>query len=165
MGTFRATPCKVPWGIEHIEMSGPTSSTSSTSRFDLCEFAHAAHYECAICRIKSSWRDNPVTLARDLKNVDRLAYAHLPVCIAKTHSSLSDNPKLRGRPKDGGARQRILAWLIRLFTRRKRFEVVDLNRQGKVNTKYVTTDRFRLPAFTVLLHGNDESITASATCR
>jgi len=24
----------------------------------------------------------------------------LPVCIAKTHRSLSDNPKLLGRPKD-----------------------------------------------------------------
>ena len=25
---------------------------------------------------------------------------HLPVCIAKTQKSLSDNPKLLGRPKD-----------------------------------------------------------------
>ena len=40
------------------------------------------------------------TAVRDLKEIDHLGYADLPVCIAKTHSSLSDNPKLRGRPKD-----------------------------------------------------------------
>ena len=27
------------------------------------------------------------------------ATAHLPICMAKTQDSLSDNPKLRGRPK------------------------------------------------------------------
>jgi len=35
-----------------------------------------------------------------LKEISRLEYDNLPVCIAKTHSSLSDDPKLRGRPKD-----------------------------------------------------------------
>ncbi len=35
---------------------------------------------------------------RDLADVERLGYAGLPVCIAKTQSSLSDDPKLRGRP-------------------------------------------------------------------
>ena len=34
------------------------------------------------------------------KEIDRLGYSDLLVCIAKTHSSLSDDPKLRGRPKD-----------------------------------------------------------------
>jgi formate--tetrahydrofolate ligase len=34
----------------------------------------------------------------DLADVERLGYAGLPVCIAKTHSSLSDDPRLRGRP-------------------------------------------------------------------
>jgi formate--tetrahydrofolate ligase len=38
--------------------------------------------------------------SRDLTLVDRLGYARLPVCIAKTQSSLSDDPKLRGRPRD-----------------------------------------------------------------
>jgi formate--tetrahydrofolate ligase len=38
--------------------------------------------------------------ARDLKDIDRLGYSNLPVCVAKTHSSLSDDPKLRGRPRD-----------------------------------------------------------------
>jgi formate--tetrahydrofolate ligase len=37
---------------------------------------------------------------RDLKTIAKLGYEKLPVCIAKTQSSLSDNPKLLGRPKD-----------------------------------------------------------------
>ncbi len=36
----------------------------------------------------------------DLRKIDRLGLNHLPVCIAKTQKSLSDNPKLLGRPKD-----------------------------------------------------------------
>ncbi|MCB9230868.1 MAG: formate--tetrahydrofolate ligase [Bacteroidia bacterium] len=35
---------------------------------------------------------------RDLKRVERLNLSHLPVCMAKTQSSFSDNPKLIGRP-------------------------------------------------------------------
>ena len=35
----------------------------------------------------------------DLKKIDRLGIAHLPVCIAKTQNSLSDNTKLLGRPE------------------------------------------------------------------
>ena len=38
--------------------------------------------------------------ARDLRRVEELGYANLPVCIAKTQSSLSDDPRLRGRPRD-----------------------------------------------------------------
>jgi len=37
---------------------------------------------------------------RDLKEIERLGYSDLPVCIAKVPGSLSDNPKLRGRPQD-----------------------------------------------------------------
>ncbi len=40
------------------------------------------------------------TAARDIKEIERLGYAELPICVAKTHSSLSDDPQLRGRPKD-----------------------------------------------------------------
>ena len=36
----------------------------------------------------------------DLKKVMDLGLDKLPVCIAKTQKSLSDNPKLLGRPKD-----------------------------------------------------------------
>ncbi len=35
-----------------------------------------------------------------LKTISDLGLDHLPVCIAKTQKSLSDNPKLLGRPKD-----------------------------------------------------------------
>jgi len=37
---------------------------------------------------------------KDLRRIEKLGYGELPVCIAKTQSSLSDNPKLLGRPKD-----------------------------------------------------------------
>jgi formate--tetrahydrofolate ligase len=36
---------------------------------------------------------------RDLQDIERLGYAALPVCIAKTQSSLSDQPDVRGRPR------------------------------------------------------------------
>jgi len=36
----------------------------------------------------------------DLKRVYELGLDKLPVCIAKTQKSLSDNPELLGRPKD-----------------------------------------------------------------
>ncbi len=36
----------------------------------------------------------------DLRRIGRLELEHLPVCIAKTQKSLSDNAKLIGRPKD-----------------------------------------------------------------
>lgn len=37
---------------------------------------------------------------QDLKKIAGLGLEHLPVCIAKTQKSLSDNPELLGRPKD-----------------------------------------------------------------
>ncbi|GAA4275226.1 formate--tetrahydrofolate ligase [Aquimarina gracilis] len=37
---------------------------------------------------------------KDLKTIASLGLEHLPVCIAKTQKSLSDNPILLGRPKD-----------------------------------------------------------------
>ncbi len=36
---------------------------------------------------------------RDIKKISSLGLSHLPVCIAKTQKSLSDNPRLLGRPK------------------------------------------------------------------
>ena len=35
-----------------------------------------------------------------LRMIKKLGLEQLPVCIAKTQNSLSDNPKLLGRPKD-----------------------------------------------------------------
>jgi len=40
------------------------------------------------------------TAERDLRSIEQLGYAALPVCIAKTQSSLSDDPKQLGRPCD-----------------------------------------------------------------
>ena len=37
--------------------------------------------------------------AAKLSKAARLGYGELPICMAKTQDSLSDNPKLRGRPK------------------------------------------------------------------
>lgn len=37
---------------------------------------------------------------RDLKKISDLGLDHLAICVAKTQKSLSDNPKLLGRPKD-----------------------------------------------------------------
>jgi len=34
-----------------------------------------------------------------LRKAGKLGYAELPICMAKTQDSLSDNPKLRGRPR------------------------------------------------------------------
>jgi len=37
---------------------------------------------------------------KDLKHVEQLGLSHLPICIAKAPSSLSDDPTLHGRPRD-----------------------------------------------------------------
>ncbi len=37
---------------------------------------------------------------RDLREIRRLGYEGLPICIAKTPASLSDDPKRQGRPRD-----------------------------------------------------------------
>jgi len=44
--------------------------------------------------------DYPVRAKRDRAQLEKLGYGDLPVCIAKTQQSLSDNPALLGRPKD-----------------------------------------------------------------
>ncbi|MCC6816618.1 MAG: formate--tetrahydrofolate ligase [Saprospiraceae bacterium] len=36
----------------------------------------------------------------DIKRINTLGLSHLPICVAKTQKSLSDNPELIGRPKD-----------------------------------------------------------------
>jgi formate--tetrahydrofolate ligase len=37
---------------------------------------------------------------KDVKRIERLGLDKLPVCIAKTNRSLSDDPKLLGRPEN-----------------------------------------------------------------
>ena len=40
------------------------------------------------------------TARRQVRNFEGLGWGKLPVCMAKTHLSLSHNPRLRGRPRD-----------------------------------------------------------------
>jgi len=44
--------------------------------------------------------DYQLRAKRDRAHLESLGYGGLPVCIAKTQQSLSDNPELLGRPKD-----------------------------------------------------------------
>ncbi len=44
--------------------------------------------------------DYTATAKQDLKYLKKFGYENLPVCMAKTQKSLSDNPELLGRPKD-----------------------------------------------------------------
>ena len=55
-----------------------------------------------VCRTIYGARDFNFTrqAEKELVEIERLGYADLPICIAKTQNSLSDNPKLRGRPHD-----------------------------------------------------------------
>jgi formate--tetrahydrofolate ligase len=36
----------------------------------------------------------------DLKRIEESGYGNFPICMAKTQTSLSDNPKITGRPRD-----------------------------------------------------------------
>jgi formate--tetrahydrofolate ligase len=38
--------------------------------------------------------------AREIKQLTDLGYGNLPVCMAKTPASLTDDPKIPGRPRD-----------------------------------------------------------------
>ena len=57
---------------------------------------------CAISRAIYGAGDVSFTkdAEKDLKRVEELGLDRLPVCIAKAPSSLSDDPALRGRPRD-----------------------------------------------------------------
>ncbi len=44
--------------------------------------------------------DYTASAKQDLKLIKKFGFDHLPICMAKTQKSLSDNPELLGRPKD-----------------------------------------------------------------
>ncbi len=44
--------------------------------------------------------DYTPTAKKDLEQIKKYGFDRLPICIAKTQKSLSDNPELLGRPKD-----------------------------------------------------------------
>ncbi len=54
--------------------------------------AHAMYGADAVAYTKSA--------KRELREIEALGYAELPVCIAKVPGSLSDDGRLRGRPRD-----------------------------------------------------------------
>jgi formate--tetrahydrofolate ligase len=44
--------------------------------------------------------DYELSAELDIQRIEKLGYDNLPVCMAKTQKSLSDNPALRGRPRN-----------------------------------------------------------------
>ena len=53
----------------------------------------------ARCTARRPWTTRRAR-RRDLEQLEKAGFDKLPVCIAKTQQSLSDNPALLGRPKD-----------------------------------------------------------------
>lgn len=55
-----------------------------------------------VCKAMYGARDVAFTkeAEKDLRHIEHLKLTHLPVCIAKAPSSLSDDPLLHGRPRD-----------------------------------------------------------------
>jgi len=53
---------------------------------------------------KTVYRANGISLtaeaAKQIRNLEKLGYKELPICIAKTQYSFSDNMKLLGAPTD-----------------------------------------------------------------
>jgi formate--tetrahydrofolate ligase len=37
---------------------------------------------------------------KDIARLEKIGFKNLPICVSKTQSSLTDNPKILGRPKD-----------------------------------------------------------------
>jgi formate--tetrahydrofolate ligase len=84
---------------------------------------------------------------RDLRDIEKLGYTQLPICMAKTQSSLSDDPALRGRPtgfdlnvqglyvnSGAGFIVVITGDIIRMpgLPKQPRAELIDLDRDGKI---------------------------------
>ena len=75
------------------------SSNRNGEKTQVLDF-HGGHVGNGAEHGKLSFAILTKTAERDLADVQRLGYSELPICIAKTHSSLSDDPSLRGRPRD-----------------------------------------------------------------
>ncbi len=83
---------------------------------------------------------------RELKQITNLGYGGLPVCVAKTPSSLSDNPKLSGAPRGfrlsvSGARVSAGAGFVVIYTGKvmtmpglpRRPAALDIDDQGSIS--------------------------------
>jgi formate--tetrahydrofolate ligase len=85
-----------------LAMLDRTESSPPTPQFLYPLEAPLAEKVRAVARTAYGARDVVFTAAaeRDLALVEKLGGARLPVCIAKTHLSLSDDPARHGRPRD-----------------------------------------------------------------
>jgi formate--tetrahydrofolate ligase len=85
-----------------LAMLDRTESSPPTPQFLYPLDAPLAEKVRAVARTAYGARDVAFTAAaeRDLRLVEKLGGAKLPVCIAKTHLSLSDDPARHGRPRD-----------------------------------------------------------------
>ena len=86
--------------IEHFGADEPREGHGLTPLYDLDDSVVDKIHKVALGMYGA--RDVEFTKAaeKDLREIVRLGFAHLPVCIAKVPSSLSDDPALRGRPRD-----------------------------------------------------------------
>jgi formate--tetrahydrofolate ligase len=85
-----------------LGMLDRTESSPPTPQFLYPLDAPLAEKVRAVARTAYGARDVVFTAAaeRDLLQVEKLGGARLPVCMAKTHLSLSDDPARHGRPRD-----------------------------------------------------------------
>ena len=105
----------VPFAVsDHFARGGEGAEELARAVIEFAEKDHAPFH--ALYALEASIPDKIFTVAskmygarkvvftkqaeRDLEDVRRLGYESLPICIAKTQNSLSDDPKLRGRPQD-----------------------------------------------------------------
>jgi formate--tetrahydrofolate ligase len=85
-----------------LSMLDRTESSPPTPQFLYPLEAPLAEKVRAVARTAYGARDVVFTAAaeRDLLQVEKIGGARLPVCMAKTHLSLSDDPTRHGRPRD-----------------------------------------------------------------
>jgi len=85
-----------------LGMLDRTESNPSTPQFLYPLEAPLKEKIRAVARTAYGARDVSFTATaeRDLATVEKLGGAKLPVCMAKTHLSLSDDPSRHGRPRD-----------------------------------------------------------------
>jgi formate--tetrahydrofolate ligase len=85
-----------------LAMLNRTDHSPPTPRFLYPLDAPLADKVRAVARTAYGARDVVFTAAaeKDLVQVEKLGGARLPVCMAKTHLSLSDDPTRHGRPRD-----------------------------------------------------------------
>ncbi|MCR4422359.1 MAG: formate--tetrahydrofolate ligase [Spirochaetales bacterium] len=77
---------------EKKEKSNPLYSLGLTTEEKIFKIASTMYGAEAV--------DYTPSAKKDLEQIKKYGFDNLPVCIAKTQKSLSDNPELLGRPKD-----------------------------------------------------------------